>query len=76
MAPIQRYSRTVTVCLENGVSQMHSVFLTGNRDWSGGGWGRTRQPAAGKAENFLKKFCKSVDAWVSGHYHYINLLKQ
>ncbi len=37
MVPIQRYSRTVTVCLENGVSQMHSVFLTGTRDWSGGG---------------------------------------
>lgn len=76
MVPIQRYSRTVTVCLENVVSQMHSVFLTGNRDWSGGGGIRIRKPAAGKAENFLKKFCKSVDASVSGHYHYINLLKQ
>jgi hypothetical protein len=27
MVPIQRYSRTVAVCLENGVSQMHSVAL-------------------------------------------------
>ena len=27
MVPIQRYSRTVTVCLENGVSQMPSVFV-------------------------------------------------